>query len=308
VEEFDVKGVKMGRVDKALSRVAQPAADSSERATLFAPAWSVADRSKADGATDASREVRGGFETARAVGSAVKLSSKLRERLAFGVDGNPAMIEQYRRLAATLHHARQSNGLRSVMVTSAMPGDGKTLTAINLSLVLSESYRSRVLLIDADLRRPSIPTVIDMQSASGLSEVLRANHEQKLALMSLSPRLTILPAGQPISNSIEALTSPRMQQILDEAVTKFDCVVLDAPPVGPATDARILTQMVDATLFVIHAGKTQYTDIKRALDFIGADRILGIVLNGIEDDRRSSYYYQGSPDTVDASYSLSTKS
>ncbi len=84
-------------------------------------------------------------------------SSKWRECLASGSEGDPALVEQFRRLAGVLHHAQAANGLRSVMVTSAMPGDGKTLTAINVAFVLAESYRARVLLVDADLRRPSIP-------------------------------------------------------------------------------------------------------------------------------------------------------
>lgn len=177
------------------------------------------------------------------------------------------------------------------MITSASPGDGKTLTAVNLALVLAESYRYNVLLVDADLRRPSIPSVLDLSQGSGLSEVLRAPTEQKLALVPVTERLTLLPAGQPIANSIEALTSPRMRQILQEASTRFDLVILDAPPVGPTTDARILTQMVNGTLFVIHAGQTQYPDVQMAIDGIGREQILGVVLNGVEQTPSSDYYY-----------------
>ena len=183
------------------------------------------------------------------------------------------------------------------MVTSASPGDGKTLTAVNLALVLAESYRYNVLLLDADLRRPSIPNVMDIGAGSGLSEALRSPVERKLALVPITPRLTVLPAGQPIANSIEALTSPRMQQILDEAATRFDWVILDAPPVGPATDARLLTQMVGGTLFVIHAGHTQFPDVQKAIDALGRQQILGVVLNGVEPGIPGAYdYYSAPPD------------
>jgi len=221
----------------------------------------------------------------------LSFSSLWRQRLATGPEGDPGLIEQFRRLAATLHHAQQANGLRSVMVTSAAPGDGKTLTAVNLALVLAESYRYNVLLVDADLRRPSIPSVVDLSDGSGLSEALRAVTEQKLALVPITERLTLLPAGQPISNSIEALTSPRMQQILREATARFDWVVLDAPPVGPTTDARLLTEMVGGTLFVIHAGKTQYPEVQQAIEALGREQILGVVLNGVEDKPSDGYYY-----------------
>ena len=176
------------------------------------------------------------------------------------------------------------------MITSAGPGDGKTLTAVNLALVLAESYRANVLLIDADLRRPSIPSVVDLGTGDGLSEALRATTEQKLALVPLAPGLTVLPAGQPLANSIEALTSPRMQAILDEATARYDWVVLDAPPVGLTTDAKLLTEMVGGALFVIHAGKTQYADVRRGLDALGKDRLLGVVLNGVAPVPTDGYY------------------
>jgi polysaccharide biosynthesis transport protein len=102
--------------------------------------------------------------------------------------------------------------------------------------------------------------------------------------------LTLLPAGQPIANSIEALTSPRMRQILEEATARFDWVILDAPPVGPATDARLLTQMVGGTLFVIHAGQTQYGDVQKSIDGLGREHILGVVLNGVEAAPDDGYY------------------
>jgi capsular exopolysaccharide synthesis family protein len=224
---------------------------------------------------------------------AISFSSRWRERLAAGPDADPGLTEQFRRLAATLHHGHQNNDLRSVMVTSAVPGDGKTLTAVNLAVVLAESYRYNVLLLDADLRRPSIPTVLEGSSGSGLSEVLRSQSERKLALVPITPRLTLLPAGAPISNSLEALTSPRMRQIIEEAVTRFDWVVVDAPPIGAATDASILSQMVGGTLFVIHAGQTQYPEVQKAIDALGRDQILGVVLNGVESVDTEPYHYYG---------------
>lgn len=288
----------MSRIDEALRRTGgagNPVTPAAADQELFLPAWSVAggDGTREEPPAAETADKPGVLQERPAAPGVLSFSSAWRERLAIGPDGNPALIEQYRRLAATLHHAKLSSGLRSVMVTSARPGDGKTLTAVNLAIVLAESYRSQVLLVDADLRRPSIPTVVDVGAGAGLSEALRAQTEQKLALVPVTPRLTILPAGQAIANSIEALTSPRMRQILDEAVTRFDWVILDAPPVGPATDARLLTQMVEGTLFVIHAGQTQYEDVSQALDALGREHILGVVLNGVEDASGGDYYYYG---------------
>ncbi|HQZ37467.1 MAG TPA: CpsD/CapB family tyrosine-protein kinase [Vicinamibacterales bacterium] len=296
----------MSRINEALRRVgdadpaAEPAADGQPH---FAPAWPVSGVTEAPGEPEAAtpatppapvRQAELRRESERAVapaGTTVQgFSSKWRECLASGPEGDPGLIEQFRRLAGTLHHAQHANGLRSVMVTSAAPGDGKTLTAVNLALVLSESYRANVLLVDADLRRPSIPSVVESGQGAGLSEALRAATEQKLALVNLTPRLTLLPAGQPIANSLDALTSPRMQQILKEATTRFDWVILDAPPVGPTADARLLTEMVGGTLFVVHAGKTQCPEVQKAIDAIGSERILGVVLNGVAPEPHAHYY------------------
>ena len=200
------------------------------------------------------------------------------------------MVEQFRRLAAVLHEAHQTQQLRSLMVTSARPGDGKTLTTLNLALVLAESYRYDVLLVDADLRRPSILSVLDLTHGHGLSEALRAPSEQTLSLVSLGQRLSVLPAGQPIANSIEALTSPRMHQIMNEAASRFDWVLLDSPPVGSVTDSHLLSRMVGGTLFVVRAGVTPYPEVESAVEALGRENILGVVLNGAESVSAGRYY------------------
>lgn len=287
----------MSRIDEALRRShpggAQTADtepdDAAPAQKEFSAAWVLADQPR----LGSGEPVTGTLPVATSgndAPAALSFSSSWRERLAGGPDSNPELTEQFRRLAATLHHAQRNSGLKSVMVTSASPGDGKTLTAVNLAMVLAESYRYRVLLVDADLRRPSIPSVVDLGDGAGLSDALRATKEQKLALVPLTPRLTLLPAGQAIANSIEALTSPRMRQILDEASARFDWVILDAPPVGPTADARLLTQLVGGTLFVIHAGQTQYPAVQKALDFLGREQILGVVLNGVEPKNAEPYY------------------
>lgn len=287
----------MSRIDEAIRRMKATGDPEHSKVTgqePFMPAWSVSEKRSGEGPRPAAflepavNDI-GVLDTGQ--DCRLRISSAWRERLAIEPDGDPVLVEQFRRLAATLHQAHQTQGLRSVMVTSASPGDGKTLTAINLALVLAESYRYRVLLVDADLRRPSIANVVDLADGTGLSEALRAAMPQKLALAQLTPRLTLLPAGGPTMNSIEALVSPRMQQILDEAMAKFDWVVLDAPPVGPTADARLLSQLAGGTLFVIRAGKSQQPEVTQAIDVVGRDQILGVVLNDVESKPDEGYYY-----------------
>src|SRR5262245_31584480 len=195
----------------------------------------------------------------------------------------PAAVEQYRRLAASLHHARLERDIRVLMVTSASPGEGKTLTATNLALTLSQSYGRSVLLIDADLRRPSVHYMFQLSNVVGLSDGLKSETERKLSLIQVSENLTILPAGRPDPDPMSGLTSERMQNIVQEAAERFDWVVIDTPPVGFLSDAKLLVQMVDVAVFVVHAGKSPYRLIQRAVDAIGRDRIIGVVLNAVEE-------------------------
>ncbi len=283
----------MSRIDDALrmkegGTATPPAAPDPQ--PEFLPAWSVRGGLEGNEHAPATSGSLVPTPSGQAPTGLIRFSSKTREKLATGPAADPGLTEQFRRLAATLHHARQANGLNCVMVTSARPGDGKTLTAVNLAIVLADSYRYNVLLVDADLRRPSIQSIVELGEGVGLSEVLRAKTEQKLALVRLSERLTVLPAGQATANSIEALTSPRMAQIMTEATSRYDWVILDAPPVGPTTDARLLTGMVGGTLFVIHAGRTQCDDVQRAIDSLGREHLLGVVLNGVEGNPADDYY------------------
>ncbi|MGH9329056.1 MAG: CpsD/CapB family tyrosine-protein kinase [Vicinamibacterales bacterium] len=215
------------------------------------------------------------------------------DRLVVSARVDPVMVEQYRQLAATLHHAQTVSNIKVVMVTSAEPSEGKTLTAINLALILSESYRLRVLLIDADLRRPSMHDVSQVSNLSGLGDTLKATEDKKLTAVQLNEKLTLVPAGRPDPDPMSGLTSPRMQGILKEASERFDWVLLDSPPVAPIADAGLLASMVDGILFVVRAGRTRCRPVQHAIDALGRDRILGVVLNAADGGDLSRYgnYY-----------------
>lgn len=209
----------------------------------------------------------------------------------------PVFAEQYRKLGGILHHAQLEGKLKVVVVTSTLAGEGKTLTSTNLALTLSESFRRSVLLIDADLRRPTLHEVFQVPNVVGLGDGLRADREQKLSLVQVSPKLTLLTAGRPDPDPMSGLSSDRMRRVIEEATARFDWVIVDTPPVGLLPDAKILAQMADSTLFVVRAGKTPYALVQRAVATLGRDRILGVVLNRTEEGLDGSYgyysYYDG---------------
>jgi len=215
------------------------------------------------------------------------------DRLARLVPGTSSQvsIEQYRKVAATLHEEQVRSQLKTVIVTSAVPGEGKTLTVVNLALTLSESYGRRVLVIDADLRAPSLHTALNIPNGRGLSEAL---DNGELTFVQVSSEFAVLPAGHPGPAPLAALTSDRMAQILEECASQFDWVLIDTPPIGVLPDAQVLVRLAGAVLFVVGAGTTPAATVERAIaELGGADAIFGLILNRV-DQRQipSAGYYE----------------
>jgi capsular exopolysaccharide synthesis family protein len=221
------------------------------------------------------------------------LHSSSGERLISDPKCSPAVVEQFRRLAAILLKSQAANGTRVLMVASASPADGKTLTAINLAVVLSASYKRKVLLIDADLRRPSIGALTGLQHEAGLSAALRAPNDEKLSLIPLTANLTVLPGGRPDADPTSSLSSVRMRGILTEAATQFDWVIVDSPPVAAVADASLIGEMVDKTVLVVRAAKTQFPVIQKTIETLGRERIIGVVLNAVERETLQHSHYYG---------------
>jgi receptor protein-tyrosine kinase len=234
-----------------------------------------------------------------------RFGSGWRERLAVGPERDRALADQFERLAATLLDLRRTQSLRTVMVTSAVPGDGKTLTSLNVALVLSESYRQRVLLLECDLRRPSLASALGLPLASGLSDAIHARGDHAAAYVELTDRLTVLPAGRPDPDPLSGLVSAGMQAVLRDAAEKFDWVILDTPPLGAAADAGLLTPLVDGIVLVVRAGATSLQAVQRTVEALGQEKIIGVVLNGAhggasESDYGSYYHYEASSPTPGA--------
>ena len=191
-------------------------------------------------------------------------------------------VEQYRRLAAVLHEEQVQTQLKTVMITSALPGDGKTLTVANLALTLSESYARRVLVIDADLRMPTLHTTLGIPNDRGLSDALLDDRE--LAFVEVANGLTALTAGKPGPAPLAGLTSNRMREVLHECEQRFDWVLVDTSPVAVLPDAQVLGRLVGAVILVIGAGSTPAETVERAVaELGGSEAVFGIVLNRVDE-------------------------
>jgi protein-tyrosine kinase len=215
--------------------------------------------------------------------SGYHFSDDARDKVVVGTLIDPAVRERYNHIAAALHQAQAQNNVRSVMVTSGVTAEGKSLTATNVALTLSHSYERRVLLIDADLRNPTIHEIFQEPNDLGLGDLLKQPDRGHLTLRQVSPTLWIQPAGRPDSDPMSALVSEGMKQLLAEAVEQFDWIIIDTPPIVLLPDASLLAAMVDTALLVIRANRTPYPLVQRAIEAIGPSKVLGVVLNGIEN-------------------------
>jgi capsular exopolysaccharide synthesis family protein len=221
-------------------------------------------------------------------------TSLIAEKLVVTPSISPVSLEQYRRLAATLHRRQSETRIKTVLVASTMPGEGKTLTAVNLALTFSESYGRNVLLIDGDLRRPTTHAVLEVPNILGSGVVATTETDQKLSLIQVSQRLSVLTAGQPDNDPMSRLASDRMKRVLNEAAAQFDWVIIDTPPVGSVPDANILAQMADVVLLVVEAGRTPARLVQRTAEALGKERVMGVILNRADDvssDSSSAYAY-----------------
>jgi protein-tyrosine kinase len=209
-----------------------------------------------------------------------------------GTEGSAESAEQYKRLATTLHDIQARSewngagavgrGLKTLLVSSAVAGEGKTLTAVNLALTLSESARQRVLLIDLNLQHPSVHDALGLPNTPGVADILRSDSIRKVPLLMISPSLSVLPAGRFAGSLMEALGSDAMRALLDETADRFDWVILDGPAVQQMSHPAVAARLSRAVLFVIASGSTAHPVVDRAITEIGRGCVIGAVLNRVK--------------------------
>ncbi len=206
---------------------------------------------------------------------------------------NSALAEAYRSLRTSVLLSTAPHPPQAILITSSQPNEGKTCTSVNLALALAQRG-PRVLLVDADLRKPGVSRRLGLEASRGLSSVLTGAHKIEEVLQDIEgmPNLRVMSAGPRPPNPAELLSSPSMENVLAELRSKFDHIVIDSPPLLLVTDATILSRMVDGCVLVAEPGTTTRGGLQRAhrtLQGIGA-RIMGIALNKV--DHRDGSYYQ----------------
>ncbi|MGO9340642.1 MAG: CpsD/CapB family tyrosine-protein kinase [Terracidiphilus sp.] len=215
-----------------------------------------------------------------------------------------AGVEQFRSLRSRIYQARYELPLKTILVSSGMPSEGKSFITANLAMNLARNSVNNILLIDADLRRPSLHKLLGAPNVPGLYEYLGGTVEVKdilqrdrapkpadpLNVGSIS-NLTFIPSGDCGDNSSELVANHRIEELIATVSPHFDWILIDSPPVLAVTDAVELAHAADAVLLIARGGRTPYDVAQRTQAAFGSSRILGFVLNDVKEMPRGGYNY-----------------
>ncbi|HWQ32873.1 MAG TPA: CpsD/CapB family tyrosine-protein kinase [Blastocatellia bacterium] len=229
--------------------------------------------------------------------------ARVHPRLIAVTEPHSIVTEQYRTLRTQIYHEAERRLTQVLVVTSAIAGEGKTSTSLNLSWAIANSRGRRVLLVDSDLRRPSVASYLGIAPAMGLTEILSGDCELldpviRVYGKSTEPdldedyQLYVLPVKGETRNPTELLSGVLMGEVLAEFRRYFDFIILDSPPVTPFADARLLANHSDGVLMVVRSGAAPYATVERAIEALSPARMLGVILNGAQEDEDNSYYYE----------------
>jgi len=200
------------------------------------------------------------------------------------------VAEQFRTLRARIDSISQERPVRTIMLTSARKGEGKTIAAVNFALVTAMSVGRRVLLVDCDMREPQVHRTLGLRPETGLAEVLTDQASLDDAIIKVDGiNLEVLPVRALPPNPAELLASPKMRQVVEELARNYDTVVLDTPSTLGIPDSKSVSELTDGLLFVVRADQTPEEDVESALDVLDRRRILGLVLNDAHISSENGY-------------------
>lgn len=215
--------------------------------------------------------------------------------LATAREEKTVVVEEYNKLRSTLITLTTGETFRNtIMVTSTVSEEGKSMTALNLAISLAKEHDHTVLLVDTDLRRPSVHKYLDIDPEVGLVHCLRDNLPIEKALIKTGiGKLVVLPAGEAVKDPVDMLSSNRMKSIVRELKERYPerYVIFDTPPALPFADAGVLAGIVDATLFVVREGKAKEEDIIKMLEEYKHHNLLGVVYNDARVLMKNQSYY-----------------
>jgi capsular exopolysaccharide synthesis family protein len=223
----------------------------------------------------------------------LKLLVSPQSRLVCITDKESLAAEKFRFLSVRLRHLQQSRPLKKLLITSTIPQEGKSMVAANLACSLARKTQQKTLLLEGDLRRPSLAQLFGLGKISGVSEWLQGERGPMSNLYHLEGAgFWLLPAGSSARNPLELMQSGRLSPLLDQLTAWFDWILIDSPPVLPLADTSVWMRLADGILLVIRQGTTEKKSLQRGLEAIEPAKLLGGLLNCSANIAHSDYYHQ----------------
>jgi capsular exopolysaccharide synthesis family protein len=214
-------------------------------------------------------------------------------------DQDSLAAEKFRFLSVRLRQLRQSRPLKKVLITSTIPQEGKSMVAANLACTLARRTEQKTLLLDGDLRRPTLTELFGVGKLPGITEWLQGERGPMSSVYRLEDAgLWILPAGSSPRNPLELMQSGKLPALIDQLSTWFDWIVIDSPPVLPLADTSVWMRLADGVLLVTRQGSTESKQLQRGLETIERSKLIGALLNSSKDAARSDYYARYVPPAV----------
>lgn len=208
-------------------------------------------------------------------------------------DEESLAAEAFRLLGVRMQHLRRDRSLKKVLITSTIPQEGKSMVAANLACTLARRTQQKVVLLEGDLRRPSLSQEFGLGRHPGLCECLQGERTLEKSIYHLEgPGLWILPAGSSYGNALELLQSARLSAVMEQLTGWFDWVIIDSPPVLPLADTSVWARLAEGILMVTRQGVTEKRHLQRGLDALEKKKLIGALLNCSQSASHSDYYYR----------------
>jgi len=221
----------------------------------------------------------------------LQISLALQSRLVCLTDKEDPTAEAIRLLGVRLRDLRRVRPLKKLLITSTIPQEGKSTISANLACALALSSDEKVLLVEGDLRRPTLPRMFGIGATSGIAECVRGEGRQFTGIYRLEEAgIWFLPSGETPSNPLELLQSHQLQTVMERLTSYFDWIIIDSPPVLPLADTSIWMRMADGVLLVTRQGTTQKRQLQKGLEALDKKKLLGALLNGAIASTYSGYY------------------
>jgi capsular exopolysaccharide synthesis family protein len=222
-------------------------------------------------------------------------------RLVSITDKEGLAAEKFRFLAVRLRQARQKRSLQKVLITSSVPQEGKSTVAANLACTLARRAKQRTLLLDGDLRRPSLEHMFGLGKLPGLCEWLQGDIGPAESIYHLEETgLWMLPAGSTPRNPLELMQSGRLSSMMDQLTAWFDWIVVDSPPVLPLADTSVWMRVVDGVLLVVRQGTSEKRHLQQGIEAIEKSKLIGSLMNCSANSSHNDYYYHYKPKAASA--------